>query len=81
MNKMHELNEPKQYGYWQIRVYYDGKPTPSKTLGIAGKDQAREQYKEEIQKAMQHPVHALWRVQLVYCLLTETVWEQDGTMY
>jgi hypothetical protein len=30
---------------------------------------------------MQHPVHALWRVQLVYCVVTETVWEQDGTMY
>jgi hypothetical protein len=76
-----QKNKQKQHGYWRIRVYYDGKPTPSETLGIAGKDQAREQYEEEIQKLMRDPAHALWRVELVYCVVTETVWEQDWTMY
>jgi hypothetical protein len=76
-----QKNKQKQHGYWQIRVYCDGKPTPSRTLQIAGKDQARDQYKEAIQQAMLDPAHPIWRVQLVYCLVTEAVWEQDGTMY
>ena len=81
MTKIHELTERQQCGYWQIRVYYDGKQTPASTLQIADKDQARKQYEWAIHQAMRDPARPIWRVQLVYCVVTETVWEQDGTMY
>ena len=76
-----QKDKQKQYGYWQIRVDYDGKPAPASVLQVADKDQAREQYEWAIKQAMRDPAHALWRVQLVYCVVTESVWEQDGTMY
>ena len=81
MNKMHELNEPQQHGYWQIFVYNNGKQTPTRGWQVADKDQARERYEAEIQQAMRDPARPIWRVQLVWCVVTETVWEQDGTMY
>jgi hypothetical protein len=81
MTKIHELNERTQHGYWQIRVYYDGKQTPASTLQIADKDQAREQYEAASEKAMRDPARPFWRVQLVWCVVTETVVEQDGTSY
>jgi hypothetical protein len=71
----------KQYGYWQIRVYHDRKQTPTRWWQFAGKDDAREQYEVAIEKAMLDPARPIWRVQLVWCVVTETVWEQDGTMY
>ena len=81
MSKIHDLSERVQYGHWQIRVYYDNRQTPTSTLQVAGKNDAREQYEAAIQQAMRDPARPIWRVQLVYCVVTETVWEQDGTMY
>jgi hypothetical protein len=76
-----QKNKQKQHGYWQIRVYYDGTQGPASVLQVAGKDQAHEQYEWAIKQAVRDPAHPIWRVELVYCLVTEAVWEQDGTMY
>jgi len=81
MSKIHESNESRQHGYWQIRVYFDNQQAPVKTMQVAGKDQAREQYESAIQQAQRDTAHPIWRVQLVYCYVAEAVWEQDGTMY
>ena len=81
MTKIDELGERVQYGHWQIRVYHDNRRTPARTLQVADRDHAREQYGAAIQQAMRDPACSIWRVQLVYCVVTETVWEQDGTMY
>ena len=81
MAKIHALSERQQFGYWQIRVYYDNAQTSARGWQIAGKDDAREQYEAAIKQAMRDPARPIWRVQLVYCIVTETVVEQDGTMY
>jgi len=76
-----QKNKQTQHGYWQIRVYYDNAQTSARGWQVVGKDDAHEQYEAAIQQAMRDPARPIWRVQLVYCVVTETVYEQDGTMY
>jgi hypothetical protein len=81
MAKIHDLKERVQYGYWEIRVYHGREQTPARAWQVRGKDDAGEQYGLAVKHASRDAAFPLWRVVLVYCVVTETAYEQDGTMY
>jgi hypothetical protein len=81
MSKIHDLSERQHYGYWEIRLYYARQQTPVRAWQVRGEEKAREQYDLAVKQASRDAAFPIWRVVLVYCVVTVTAYEQDGTMY